>query len=163
MTPAIRATGRSRAVHGATFPCSLGGQASAGSCLHIGDAGQAASHRRRVRAQPLGIDPHPDPEHQLVALVLGLHGLGRELRLRGDERDLRRDRDDRVGVEHDARVGADLHLAGLVGRQIDVHVDVFDVEHGEDLAAGGQHLADIGDAVLDAARRAARRAYCRRC
>ena len=57
----------------------------------------------------------------------------------------------RHGVEHDARVGADLHLAGLVSGQIDVHVDVADVEHGEDLAARGQHLADIGDAVLDAA------------
>ena len=54
------------------------------------------------------------------------------------------------GVEHDARIGADLHLAGLGGRQIDVHIDIADVEHREDPAAGRQHLADIGDAVLDA-------------
>ena len=59
-------------------------------------------------------------------------------------------RDVRIGVEHDARVGADLDSAGLHGRQVDVHVDVRDVEHGEHLAARGQHLADIGDAVLDA-------------
>ena len=44
-----------------------------------------------------------------------------------------------------------LHPAGLRRRQIDVHVDVGDVEHREDLAARGKHLADVGDAVLDAA------------
>ena len=59
--------------------------------------------------------------------------------------------DGRIGVEHDARVGADLHPARLRGRQIDVHVDIGGVEHREDLAAGRQHLADIGDAVFDAA------------
>ena len=68
-----------------------------------------------------------------------------------DERDLRRDREIGHGIEHDARIGADFHLAGLVGRKIDVHVNIFDVEHGEDLAARGQHLADVGDPVLDAA------------
>ena len=36
-------------------------------------------------------------------------------------------------------------------RQIDVHVDIGRIEHGEDLAAGGQDLADIGDPILDAA------------
>ncbi len=118
--------------------------------FHIGDAGQTAAHQRAARAQSFGIDLHPDPEHQLVALVLGLHRLGRELRLRGDERHLRRDRQIGPGVEHDARVGADLHFAGVRRRQIDVHVDVSDVEHGEHPAARGQHLADIGDAVLDA-------------
>ena len=38
--------------------------------------------------------------------------------------DLGRDRDVRIGVEHDAGVGAEFDLAGLLGRQIDVHVDV---------------------------------------
>ena len=37
------------------------------------------------------------------------------------------------------------------GRQVDVHVDIGGVEHGEDFAAGRQDLADIGDAILDAA------------
>ena len=44
-----------------------------------------------------------------------------------------------------------LTLPACSGRQIDVHVDIRHVEHGEDLAAGRQHFADIGDAVLDAA------------
>ena len=44
-----------------------------------------------------------------------------------------------------------LLLAGVSGRQIDVHVDVGDIEHREDFAARRQHFADVGDAVLDAA------------
>jgi hypothetical protein len=42
----------------------------------IGNTGQTASHRIGTRAQSLGIDPHPDPEHQLVTLALGPHRLG---------------------------------------------------------------------------------------
>ena len=47
----------------------------------------------------------------LIALALGLDGLGRELRLRGDERHLCRDRNLRVGIEHDAAVGTEPYLA----------------------------------------------------
>jgi hypothetical protein len=36
-----------------------------------------------------------------------------------------------------------------------VHVDVGRVEHHENVAAGRQHLPDIGDAVLNAALRGA--------
>ena len=54
-----------------------------------------------------------------------------------------------IGVEHDARVGAELDPAGLRGRQINVHVDIGGIEHREDLAAGRQNLADIGDTILD--------------
>ena len=54
-----------------------------------------------------------------------------------------------IGVEHDAGVGAEPDPAGVRRRQVDVHVDIGGVEHGEDLAAGCQNLADIGDAVLD--------------
>ena len=104
-----------------------------------------------MRTQPLGIDPHPDAKHQLVALGLGFDGLRRELRLARDKQDLRRNRMVRIGVEHDAGIGAELDLAGVRGRQIDVHVDIGGIEHREDLAAGRQHFADIGDAVFDAA------------
>ena len=82
---------------------------------------------------------------------LRLHRLRRELRLGRDERRPSPGSRAGIGVEHDARIRSDLDLAGLHRRQIDVHVDIGDVEHGEDLAAGRQHLADIGDAVLDAA------------
>ena len=99
-------------------------------------------------ARPLRIDPHPYPEHQLVALALGLHGFRGELRLASQEGDFCRNRRARIGVEHDPRIGADLDPAGFRGRQIDVHVDIRDIQHGEDLAARRQHLADIGDAVL---------------
>ena len=54
------------------------------------------------------------------------------------------------GIEHDARLGSDPDPTGFIRRQVDVHIDIGGVEHREDLAAGRQHLADIGDAVLDA-------------
>ena len=57
----------------------------------------------------------------------------------------------RIGVQHDASVGAELHAARFLGRQVNVHIDVGYVQHGENLAAGWQHLADVGNAVLNPA------------
>ena len=56
-----------------------------------------------------------------------------------------------VSVEHDAGVGPDPDPAGFRRRQVDVYVDIGGVEHRKHLAAGRQHLADIGDAVFDRA------------
>ena len=67
-----------------------------------------------------------------------------------------------IGIEHDAGLGADLGPACVHCRQVDVHVDVRDIEHREDLAAGRQHLADMGDAVLDAAVARSDQRSCRR-
>jgi hypothetical protein len=77
---------------------------------------QAAAHDLGAAAQATGIDAHSNAEHQLVALVLGFNDFRRELRLRGYEGDLRRDGDVGIGVEHDACIGAEPHLAGLLSR-----------------------------------------------
>ena len=117
----------------------------------IADAGKAGPHQIGMSAQQRRVDLDPDPEHELVALAPGLDHLGRELRLVGDEKDLRRQGLVGQGIEQDAALAADDDLARLQGRQEDVHIDVGEVEHGEDLSAGGQHLAEIGQPVLDAA------------
>jgi hypothetical protein len=117
----------------------------------IGHARQPAPDDLGAAVQPVGIDANPNPKHQLVALVLGFDRLGRELRLAGEVHDLGRNDVLRVGIEHDASIGAEPDPARIRGRQIGVHVDIRGVEHGEDLAAGGQHFADIRDAVFDAA------------
>lgn len=101
--------------------------------------------------QEIRVDPNLDAEHELVALVLGLDRLWSELSLRGEEGDMRRNDELRPCVEHDSRFGPSPGAAGLSGRQIDIHIDIRNVEKREDLAAGRQHLADIGDAILDAA------------
>src|SRR5271167_2154860 len=41
-------------------------------------------------------------------------------------------------------------LAGIHGRQIDVHIDVRSVEHRKDLAASREDFTHIGNPVLDA-------------
>ena len=64
--------------------------------MHIGDPRQPASDDRLAAFEPLRIDSHPDPEHQLVALDLGLDGFRSELRLAGDEHHL--GGDDMVGI-----------------------------------------------------------------
>ena len=55
----------------------------------------------------------------------------------------------RIGIEHDTGVIADLDAACFERRQINVHIDISDVEHGEDLAARREHLAGVGYAVLN--------------
>ena len=64
--------------------------------------------------------------------------------------DLARNRHVGIRIEHDAGIGAEPHLSRVFGRQINVHVHIRGVEHHEHLAAGQQHFADIGDAILDA-------------
>jgi hypothetical protein len=101
-------------------------------------------------AEQLRVDPDPHPEHELIALGLGLDRLRRELRVGREEGNLRRDRAVGQRVEHDLCVCPEPDAPGLPGRQEDIHVDARDVEHGEHLAAGAQHLSDIGEPVLDA-------------
>ena len=102
----------------------LGGHCVSGSVTHIGDARQAAPHhlgvcraaaRDRSRTLMRNISLS---RSVLVSTILGVNcacaamnetfaGIG----------------DVRIGVEHDARLGAEPDLAGVRGRQIDVHVD----------------------------------------
>jgi len=61
---------------------------------------------------------HSDAKHQLVAFGLGFDGLGCELRLTGNEYDLRRDDVVGISVEHDAAIGPDPDPPGFRGRQV---------------------------------------------
>src|SRR5439155_3054945 len=107
---------------------------------------QPASDELCTTLQPFGIDPHPDAKHQLVALVFGLDGLGRELRLAGNEHHLGRDYMSRIGIEHDAGLRAQSDPAGIGGLQVNVYVDIRSVEHCEDFAARREDFAHIGNA-----------------
>jgi hypothetical protein len=89
-------------------------------------------------------------EHQLLALALGLDELGRELRLRRHEADVTGDGVLRIEVDGDAPLRAHLQRRRLVGRQVDLHVHVLQVHQRQRLAAGGQHLARLGQAVKHA-------------
>jgi hypothetical protein len=83
-----------------------------------------------------------------VALLGRLHGLGRELR---GGRHVGDDGPNGIllgRVEHDARLRAQADLAGDLLGQEDVHVDVGQIEQREDPAAGGHHLAGLGQAGL---------------
>ena len=146
MTPAIRATGLRRSF---TERRSLAAWTARRARIYLTSATpgrplrtEAACARNRsgsifTRTRNISLS-----RSSLVSTVLGVN-----CACVGDERDLRRDRAIGHGVEHDPCVGADLDFSGLVGGKVNVHVDIFDVEHGEDLAACGQHLADIGDTV----------------
>jgi hypothetical protein len=103
-------------------------------------------------AKPILVDTDPNSEHQLVAFRLRLNSLRGELRLTRDEENLRRNGVIGVGIENNAGIGADFDLARLCSGQVDVHVDVREVQHREYLAAGGENLADVGEAILNAPR-----------
>jgi hypothetical protein len=99
--------------------------------------------------EDLGIDLEFDAKHQFRPLVRGLDGLRGELRVSGDEADARRN--DIVGdrIEDDASVVADREPTRVRSGQEDRHVDVGEVEDGDDRRAGGDDLASPGKLVLD--------------
>src|SRR5208337_2703063 len=55
------------------------------------------------------------------------------------------------GVEHDARLGANGHITGLLGRQVEGHVNVVQVHKIEDAPAGRQNFPYLRDLILDPA------------
>ena len=98
----------------------------------------------------LRIDLQLDAEHQLGAFVLGLHRLWGELRVGRDEADL--GRNDVIGdrIEDDARLVADRQSARVCRRQEDRHVDVGEVENGDDRRTGGDDFAGARKLILHA-------------
>src|SRR5262245_18419719 len=60
--------------------------------------------------------------------------------------------------QNDASLGPHLDPAGPLRGEEEGHVDVADIDHVQHLASRGQHLARLGDAVLNAA--IARRLEC---
>ena len=108
MTSSSRATGRARPFMIVDGPLQPRRPFGVGIEPQIGDARKPGAHRLGMRPQQVRVDAHPDAEHQPLALGLGLDRLGRELRLGRDERHLGGNRDVRIGIEHDARIGPDL-------------------------------------------------------
>jgi hypothetical protein len=53
-------------------------------------------------------------------------------------------------VEDDSGVGADLDLHGVLGRQVDLHVNIAEVDECEDLAAVTQDLTFLSQTIQDA-------------
>lgn len=106
--------------------------------------------------QQLGVDVGLDAEHQFLPLFGGFDRLGRELRHVGDERHPRRHHVLRRGIQHQARLVAQRHPAGLRRGQEKAHVHLAQVDQVQHHAAGRKHLAGFGHAVLHApiARRA---------
>src|SRR5271157_2078908 len=88
-----------------------------------------------------------DPEHQLVPLASGLDLFGGELGLGRDERDLRRGHPIGRGVEDDPGLVTVLDPGRLLGRQVQIHVDVHQVEQREHLTTRREHLPLLGQAV----------------
>ena len=117
----------------------------------VADAADSGLHSLDVWQDALGRHGQLHAEHQLVALAAGLNLLGRELGLRGDETDLRPCRVFGGDVKDDAGVGADLDLHGVLGRQVDLHVHIAEVDEREDLAAAAQNLAFLGQSIEYAA------------
>jgi hypothetical protein len=110
---------------------------------HIGHARQARLDMVTVAGQQLGRDARAHLEDHLLALGLGLHGLGRELRDAGHMRHLRRDDVLRGRIQHQAGFGAHGQAAhGHLGQE-EGHLHVTEVGQGQHAATGAQHLARL--------------------
>ena len=88
-----------------------------------------------------------DFKHQLVALGLGFHRFGGELRIGGDKGNPGGEHGVEA-VEHDTRFTAHFQTAHLAVGQEDIHRYVGRVEQPHHFVAGGNHAADFGDAVF---------------
>ena len=139
-----------------------------GRPLHIGlgaDEAQAPDARLHPRVEllkNLRIDLELDAKHQLGAFVLGLDGLRGELRVGRDEADLRRNDVVGDGIEDDAGLVADRQPAGVRRGQEDRHIDVGEVEDGDDRRAGGDDFAGPRKLILHPSQSAAKPASDRR-
>ena len=119
------------------------------SRAHESDAGQPALHPPVIGLQDLPIDPEFDAEHQFGALVLRLDGLGGELRFGRDKAHFRRN--DVVGdrVEDDAGFVPDSKPAGLSRRKENDHMEVSEIENGDDRFACRNGLPFSRQFILD--------------
>src|SRR6185436_7865532 len=85
-----------------------------------------------------------------LSLLGGLDALWRELGLGRHKADGRREHVLRNGIEDRAYLVPQRELAGLIRWQIDRHVDIVEVEDGQNALPGRDHLAGASKAVLHA-------------
>ena len=119
---------------------------------HDPQPAHACFHPPAILLEYFRIQLELDAEHQLFAFFLSFDGFGRELRVGGDEAD--RGGNDLLGhrIQNDAGFAADLEFTRDRRRQEDRHVNVLQVEDGQDLAAGGDHFAIARELILDSPR-----------
>ena len=87
--PVLPRSRRGACRHCGTLIASSGGQGAWASSLTQATPGRPVLTSLQVLLQQFAVDLRLDPEHQLLALAGGLHGLGRELGGAGDEGHLR--------------------------------------------------------------------------
>ena len=96
-----------------------------------------------------GINFDLDAKHELFALCLRFHLLGRELGPWGDKGHLGRDGYVGQGVEHNSCLCARIHPASLLCGQEDGHVHIGKVEDCQDFAPRGKNLTGLGQAIQE--------------
>ena len=118
--------------------------------LDVADPGQARFHAIGKRFEQFGINPDPDPEHQLLALAPCLDFFRRELCGRGNKRNLRRNGKIAPDIQNDPRIGAHCDLARFARRQKKRHVNVQNIEQRDDVAASWNDFARFDEPIFDA-------------
>src|SRR5262249_26459041 len=126
-------------------PIDLGAGADEAETTH------ARLHESMILIQNFGIALQLDAEHQLLSLLLGLNAFWRELGIGRDEADGRRNDvlGDRIG--NDPRLIAKRELAGVVRRQVDRHVDVVEIEDGQNALPWSHNFTSASESVLHTA------------
>ena len=92
-----------------------------------------------------------DAEHELVAFAASFDLLGGELGFGRDEGDGGAGGVLGGDIEDDAGLAANADAGRLAGGEEDLHINVAEVEEGEDLAPGGEDHPGLGEAVEHAA------------
>jgi len=90
------------------------------------------------------VDIDFDAIHQLHALLFGLDLLGRELGLRGDERNHAVIDFSRIRIRGEIHFGAELHAAQVGFAHVGAKPGMLDVADADDRGSGGDHLAGFG-------------------
>ncbi len=115
---------------------------------HEAEAADTRLHLPMVLIQDFGISLELDTEHQFLPLLGGLDALRRELGVSRDEADGRGNDVLGNGIGDDARLVAQRELARLIRGQVDRHVDVLEVEDGQNALPCRNHLTGAGEPVL---------------
>ena len=136
--------------HCGSFTSSSSGQGILGSVRTKARPRTPVFTERWNIVQDRGVGLELDAEHQLLPLLGGLDALGRELRLGRHEADRCGEDILRERIENGARLVAKHELTRRIRGQIDRHVDVFEIEDGQDALSCGNHLAGASEPVLHA-------------
>ena len=136
--------------HCGKFHHELGGPSDLGIGAHETEAAHTCFHRPMVFIQHRGVALELDSEHELLALLGRFDALRRELGVRRHEADTGGEDILREWIEDDTRLIPERELSRHIGRQVDGHVDVFEIEDGQHALSCGNHLTGAGQPVLHA-------------